>query len=152
MKRMMLPLACLLAWAAPDPAHSQAPAEQFVRGIYAAYASPDAPGSLDPRMAAQIFSPTLLNLIQRDKKVHSGEMGKLDDDPLCGCQDSDGLELSGLRIAPLSNGMLRASISLRFASTTNRLQLFLAKTPAGWRVDDVSSPGIKSLKHFLGTP
>src|ERR1700743_2435568 len=86
MRRLTLLLAALFSIAATSAgAQDAAGAKAFVAHLYAAYHG-QGPDYLGP-MAAKVFSPRLLKLIRRDTALAHGEVGALDGDPICNCQD-----------------------------------------------------------------
>ena len=145
-------LAALLSLLAAAPAGAGradlASARAFVDALYAGYVSGNAPppqGSVAP----QIFSPALLRLIRVDQARAGGEVGALDHDPLCACQDFtiSRLSVHGRRIAAD-----RARFDVRFdnAGTATLIGLELVQLPGvGWRVSDVHNPLTPSLEAYL---
>jgi hypothetical protein len=115
---------------------------------YQAYSRPDAPSSLDPTQERRIFSPALLADIRRDRPA-SGEVGKLDHDPLCDCQDPDGLKVISITVAPATHGRAVAHVRLMFNVAITPITLTLVETHSGWRVDDVGTASSTSLRKFL---
>lgn len=144
MNRALMAATMFLA-ASPVIAVESTP-NSFVTSLYQIYRNPDA----DPLggSAKKIFSPGLLALIRADK-VRSGEVGKLDYDPICGCQDADGLKLLAVTIKPLSATYVHAISKFRISATTKAVDLTLIKTSAGWRVDNVFSTDTGSLRDYL---
>ncbi len=141
--------ALLLAAPAAGSAQTLQDARGFVAGLYGAYrhASPDVLGA----RARSIFSPTLLALIRRDQRNAHGEVGALDGDPICDCQDPDGVRLAGLDLAASGPGRAVAHVRLRFAgSRSEAMTLDLVSVQGAWRVDDVHSADTPSLVRLLG--
>ena len=130
------------------PAVAQPSAKAFVQGLYAAYRNPDAPSTTGPS-APRVYSPKLVALIRADQKQAGGEVGKLGSDPLCGCQDAEGLKPLSVKIAPVAADKAKATSVFRLGGETRTVGLRLVRTPHGWRVDDVSSPETPSLRRFL---
>jgi hypothetical protein len=63
-----------------------------------------------------VFSPSLINLIHRDqRRTPRGYVGKLDYDPICSCQDFDGLQLTEVRIVKDAPDLAIAFVTLNFA-------------------------------------
>jgi Protein of unknown function (DUF3828) len=129
-------------------AQSVSDAQAFVLKLYQAYAhgSPDYLG----HNATQIFSAPLLKLIQRDAaQTKPGEIGALDGDPICDCQDSAGF--SDLDVTVVAGGKDRARADVRFviAATAVAVSLDLVAVHGQWRVDDVHTPDMPSLVALL---
>ncbi len=123
-------------------------AKGFVTGLYESYQHPDVFSSLAPAFEGKIFSPSLLILIRADQHQPPGNVGKLDFDPVCDCQDPDGLKLIKI-VAPAAVGRLSAVATFSLGGRIRIIHLDLADTDAGWRVDDISSPDVGSLRRFL---
>jgi hypothetical protein len=122
------------------------PARSFVENLY----------TLESRSQFADFkvflTPSLAALVERDRKSAHGEVGKLDFDPICDCQDADGLTF---QVVHLDQSGLRsvAIVSLHFsdkAARTVRLSLLGASNE--WRVDDIQTRDFKSLREFLTRP
>ncbi len=121
--------------------------------VYARYAE-DKTGLADMLLgkdAAQIFSPGLLRLMKRDQaRAGTGYVGALDFDPVCSCQDPDIMRVQGKAISMLSPTTATATVRLRFPQpATELVQLKMLLLPDGWRIDDISSKGVPSLRALL---
>ena len=117
-------------------------AEVFVRDLYAHYAS--GAGDFSPLFqpdAGRYFSPGVIALKRADdNRTPGGDEGAIGTDPICACQDEDGLTLVSLTLVPTQPGKIDADVALRImrdGSKITKLQLKLVQTAAGWRVDDV---------------
>jgi len=74
----------------------------------------------------------------------------LDFDPICACQDPDGLHVLKLEITPLGPKRMAAEVLVGYAAGTKQtIRLSLLQTPRGWRVDDVSTTDVASLRKLL---
>lgn len=137
---MILPFA-LAAMLSPAP-----PAESpraFVERLYAGYRdenfSPlDRPG--------RIFARPLVAAIREDARLSRDEVGFMDADPLCQCQDPAGLRPMVREVRQPSPKTAIARILLRFGGTDDRdIRLQLVRTRAGWRIADIATAGEPSL-------
>jgi hypothetical protein len=142
------PLAVLGA-VTPAPAQGDGAARVFTHRLYDAYRT-GAPDYLG-RDARRTFAPQLLALIRRDRaSAPPGEVGLLDGDPICDCQDAGGLRLTHLAITAAGPGRARARVSLRFPPVETRvLTLDLVAEQGEWRVADVHAAETPSLVRFL---
>ena len=126
-----------------------APAETpraFVDRIYAGYRDADY-NPLD--RPERLFAPPLVAAIRQDSRLSRDEVGWLDGDPLCQCQDHQGLEpvLGEVRRAARS---ATADILLRFPGYDDRhVRLRLVRTASGWRIADVATADDPSLLRDL---
>lgn len=147
----MLAMAMLLGMAVP-PAQGKDGARNFVQAIYARYSGAQGPGSDFLRKDGQdVFSPTLLRLIKSDvEATPQGFAGRLDFDPICSCQDPDGLRVESITVAPAKNRLVLATVILHYSDSTSKtVRLTLVSTKDGWRVYDVGSATVPSLRKFL---
>jgi hypothetical protein len=133
-------------------AQDAASAQTFVTGLYAAYRHHPGPDYLGP-VAKDVFSARLLALIRR-AALANGEVGALDGDPICDCQDASGLRLRELTtvsqaIAGRPSGKLIATVRLRGPDGSRTLRLDLIAVDGHWRVDDVHTHDTPSLAAYL---
>jgi hypothetical protein len=129
---------------AATPGAAQPP-EAFVRQAFAAGGELDA----DQRAYFALFAPELRGLIQRDHR--DGEVGALDYEPICHCQDDDGLvprtlKVSGDARAPVVEAEIVAPTA---PPTIDRVAYSLAWVDGGWRIADIRVAGRPSLKAWL---
>ena len=122
--------------AAPETAS----AEAMIRSLYAAYAT-DAGKGVDLSDPAY-FSGDLVeqNLAYQKREVEYDGEGTIEADPLCQCQDYEGLAVTALAMARTGPGTMDANATIKpFKDSADviKLTLKLVKTPAGWRIDDV---------------
>jgi hypothetical protein len=146
--RPLAPILIALVFAGPAAAQDLGQAKAFVTGLYAAYArhpGPDYAG----RQARQVFSPTLLALMRRDAaRTPKGDVGTLDGDPICNCQD---YEITSVEVAVTASGPAKARADVRFRNFGDPQSVTLDLVAAGgqWRVDDVHAEGTPSLAGLL---
>lgn len=135
-------LAALLAPAAP----AETP-RAFVERLYAGYRDPDYNPLARPK---RIFAPPLVAAIREDRRLSSDEVGYMDADPLCQCQDASGLspQVGEVRRSGRSTATAHVLLSLD-GSERRELHLRLVRTPAGWRIADVVTADEPSLLGSL---
>lgn len=126
-------------------------AEAFLRGVYGHYERDTAGWSVLGPNASEVFAPRLLTLIRKDQKAAKGEVGALDYDPVCNCQDYGPFRLDTVAIEP--NGADRATARVGFTNVDARvtLTLKLVLVKGRWRIDDIASPDIPSLVAHIET-
>lgn len=140
--------------AAPAPAMASAStdditsARAFLTHLYAGY-HPDA--GLDAILPdEQIYAPALLAAMQANSEAYSGEVGYLDGDPLCDCQDvTQDLRNLDVAIESLGDGRLRATLALEDLQHPLDLRLTLQRHGTSWRVADVATLTDPSLLRSL---
>ncbi len=149
-------IAAVLGLLAASPGAAQTPAvlgadgppETFVRSLYARYAPNEEMDGESPEYQDEnVYTPAVLALMARDRRLHDGELGFIDADWICQCQDPEGVRLRDVRVTP--TGPRRARAAVRFDFTTprseRRLRLDLERTARGWRVADVVPEGDPGL-------
>ena len=137
----------LLAFSWQAGAASLSPVD-FLKQVFANY-RPDTNFNPLGKGAPGIFSPSLLQLIRQDERNAHGEVGRLDHDPVCDCQDYN--VMTGFHYAVTQQTYSRASVSVRFVNgaTPTSVSFVLARTGNEWRIDDVADPQMPSLRRFL---
>jgi hypothetical protein len=122
-------------------------ARAFVLKLYGAYhgEGPDYLG----RGAPKVFSPRLLALIRRDRALtRKGEVGALDGDPICDCQDFD-ISHVETTIAPTGPGRVQAIINFINLGRMATVRLDLISVRGAWRIDNIHATGIADLAAYL---
>jgi hypothetical protein len=99
----------------------------------------------------KLLTPDLYNLVQRG--TQGGKTGGLDYDPICQCQDKDGLSAQILSVTGTKNKAI-AQVLLRFdadrIAPPKRLTFVLTRAPlAGWKIADIQTARVPSLKAWL---
>ena len=133
---LALAAALLAAPAAESP-------RAFVERLYAGYRDPD----YDPLARPErIFAPALVAEIRKDWKLSREEVGYMDADPLCQCQDAAGLR--AIIGGPGRSGYGPAAVRVRLSldgSERRDIVLRLVRTAQGWRVSDIATADEPSL-------
>lgn len=134
-------LALLAALLAPAP-----PAETpraFVERLYAGYRYPDYSPLARPR---RVFAAPLVAAIREDRKLSQDEVGYMDADPLCQCQDAAGLRaaIGDARLSGRKGATVQVGVT--FGGSDRRdLRLELVRAAAGWRISDIATADEPSL-------
>ncbi|MEA2998685.1 MAG: hypothetical protein QOK17_518 [Sphingomonadales bacterium] len=139
-------LAALAFAAAPVPA-AETP-RHFVERLYAGYRRQDYSPLARPTL---VFAPPLAAAISEDRRLSGDEVGFLDGDPVCDCQDPAGLRARIAELPPRGPAEATIRVTLRFGQSREGrlLTLRLARTAAGWRIADVATPDSPSLLQDL---
>ncbi len=129
-------------------------AEDFVRQTFQRYETMRAKGpDYTGKLAPLVFTPSLIQLIRRDQKGHPGEIGKLDADPICDCQDWNHLTVSTFEFVKESATNATVSFIVRDSAegaySLPRTRWHLVWLTTGWKIDDLETRGIPSLRKFL---
>lgn len=139
-------LLCLLSLFFSAPSLSQLPSlspEQTVRQIYQHYTS-DATGvNFGDTSSASLLSTRMKNaIILNNQLTLPGEIGWLDGDPICDCQDYETLVLEN--VSAIQTNETHASVTVRFRlfvdDTESRTQtLYMVAEDGRWLIDDIKS-------------
>jgi hypothetical protein len=157
MKKSLVALAAIVVLLATVSSHAQttAQAETFVRHIYSEYTTPSKHNSPDflGKDMARVFSPSLVRIIRIElRKTPKGDVGKIDGDPICNCQDWENLSITKLDITKNGDVTALASVTISNMDAQSSLKLSLLWTPQGWRIDDVSTADTPSYRKYLQAP
>ena len=136
----------MILLAAASTAAAQ-PARSFVERLYANYRIANY-SPLDH--SERVFAPQLDAAIKEDSRLAHGEVGFLDGDPICSCQDTGGMH-SKLVSVTMSGASATAHVLLKWDGDKKArdVELKLIHTPAGWRVADVATSDEPSLLKDL---
>jgi hypothetical protein len=140
-----------------DPAQSSpassgpdiAAARQFLESLYANYRV-DGEGVPNQTVKeTDIYDPSLLVLMHANQQAAGdGEVGYIDGDPLCDCQDFD-IRAVKLDFKAVGKNQLVATVVFHNLDRDTKLRLALRFTSRGWRVADVISASDGSLREGL---
>ncbi|HEU5481970.1 MAG TPA: DUF3828 domain-containing protein [Sphingomicrobium sp.] len=118
---------------------------EFIERLYADYAKPDYSPFKNPEL---VFAPRLQAAIEEDSRLFQNEVGYLDGDPICQCQDAEGLNATITSVSAEGPDKATVSVSIGLLGYERRPATFsLVRTKDGWRISDVSSADEPS---FLG--
>jgi hypothetical protein len=149
--RIVLALGCLLSFAAPAAAQDMASAESFLRTLYAGYAPGKKPPASFGKDVDRLFAPALAGLIRADSALAMGEVGTLDSDPICACQDWDKLKVTKIDLMPDGPKRARATVSFDNAGGKTTVRYWLEAVDGKWRIADISERSMESLRQMLAT-
>ena len=139
---MSLALAAALLAAAPPAETPRA----FLESVYAGYSDEDYSPLARPR---RVFARPLVAAIKEDGRLSDGEVGYMDADPLCQCQDHSGLRPLIGQVAGDSK-TATADIALNFSGSDRRdIEVKLVRSGAGWRIADIATADEPSLLESL---
>jgi hypothetical protein len=138
-----------LAAAALAPAPADESPRAFVERLYAGYRDPDYSPLERPE---RVFAPPVVAAIREDQRLSRDEVGYMDADPLCQCQDPAGLSPLIAEVRRPGARTASARILLRFGvdgDGDREVSLQLVRTPSGWRIADVATPDSPSMLREL---
>jgi hypothetical protein len=133
--------------AAPDAAS----AKSFVENLYSHYPSNPNRKAFDPtgKNASQVFDPGMIAAFREDSKLANGEVGFVEADPLCQCQDDHGLQPKVVSVTIKGPNAADAVVNLQFPGETRTITLHLVPVNGAWRIYDLSIAETKSYRADL---
>lgn len=153
MKRLVLAAAGLtlaLGLAFPAAAQRVDPsAETFVRAIYAGYAAAEAGDAAPPEDGSPMWSRRMAALIDRDIELAGDDLPFLDADPICNCQDWEGIAVQSVRLRAIGRGRVEATVRFVNGGEAQTGRFILIREDGGWRIDDVLNPPYRGLAARL---
>jgi hypothetical protein len=139
----MIALALLLA-AAPPAAETP---RGWMERVYASYSNPDFNPLSHPD---RYFAPRLIAAIKEDSRLAHGEVGYVDGDPICQCQDPAGMKPHILGVT--RHGASRASVRVLIDwedNTARKARFDLVRLHGHWRIADVASGDERSFLRAI---
>lgn len=140
--------------AAPAASSDAADVKAFLDGLYAHYKT-SKNNTFAPFDANQsdVLDPDTMALMKADDKALNGDLGDIDGDWLCDCQDFESITAT---VTVLSATPTSAKATADFRDTMDspggkpKHDTFdLVKTPAGWRIHDMGTSDQPSLRKVL---
>lgn len=102
--------------------------------------------------AAEVFDPDMLALLKADASKLDGEVGVIDGDWLCDCQDFASIR-ANIKVTwatPTRATATAAIVDTGVPDKAARLNLFtLDKVGGAWRIHDIQETGQPSLRQML---
>ncbi len=145
--------------AAPTPVAAESPdaaaAKAFLEGLYAHYKASSSTGTTWAPMDAnikEVFDADMVKLMAADTKALKGDLGEIDGDWLCDCQDwgSIAATVTVTSATPTDAKAVAVFHDTEVKEESARRDTFdLVKTPAGWRIHDMGTMSDPSLRAVL---
>jgi Protein of unknown function (DUF3828) len=145
---------CILAAgvsAAQAAEPTAASAEQFVRGLYANYTHNGKPTPFVYPDAKSIADPNMMALLKRDRDKSNGEVGAMDSDPICRCQDWEAIKVTSVHVTMEGASAANADVTMSDMGDVQKIHYSLAWTKDGWRIHDIGAKDEPSLLSYLKT-
>jgi hypothetical protein len=141
----LITLLCLLPFVAQASAQDAASAKSFLESLYRLYGKGGKGVALSGPQARRVYDVALLALMRADEKANGpDQVGVLDGDPLCSCQDWDALRDLKITVETPVAGRALARVSFALFAAKGggpedrrRLEITLAGKQGQWRVYDV---------------
>ena len=142
-------LLCLFAATPAMAEPSAATAEQFLRGLYAQYTPHGKPVAFVYPDAKGMVDPAMLALLKHDKDASNGEVGAMDSDPICGCQDWTAVKVVSVHVTMPDKATAAADIVFSDNGEVEKVHFALVWTSGGWRIHDIGTKDEPSLAAYL---
>jgi len=128
-------------------------ARTFVQKLYAHYPQKEGGPFFEPtgKNAADVFDAGLVAAFKEDTRLAKGEVGFVDADPICMCQDDGGLKPKIVSVT-MKGANADAVVDLQYQGgdgKPNLLTLHLVPVNGQWRVHDLSMGEVKSYRDDL---
>ena len=91
----------------------------------------------------------MIAAFREDARLANGEVGFVDADPLCQCQDDGGLKSKVVSVTMTGPNAADAVVNLQYPDTTLALTLHLVPVNGAWRIYDLSTGDVKSYRADL---
>jgi len=124
-------------------------ARHFLEQLYAKYSVPGKGPSPLGKDSAKLFAPELLALIREDQRRSKGEVGLLDHDPICSCQDFENLKVTEIQASPAGQNRAKAKVSFVNGGNAVEVGFLLVRRSGRWRILDIQEPDVPSLRRYL---
>jgi hypothetical protein len=142
---------------APPPAAdaSAASAKAFLEGLYAHYkSSENNTFQMFGANEADVFDADTIALLKDDERLLKGELGDIDGDWLCDCQDFVSLK-SRVTVRAAAPTTAKAHADFEDVGMPGQgarhADFELVRTNGAWRIHDITTPGEPSLRNTLQT-
>src|SRR5689334_18371249 len=126
-----------------------ASAEQFLRGLYAKYTHNGKPTPFVYPDAKSIADADMMALLKRDHDKSNGEVGAMDSDPICRCQDWEAIKVTAVHVTMQGTNAAAADLTFSDMGDVQKLQYSLVWTKDGWRIHDIATKDEPSLIAYL---
>ena len=154
MRKLAIAVWCILAAgvsAAQAAEPTAASAEQFVRGLYAKYTHNGKPTPFVYPDAHNIADSGMMALLKHDKDKSNGEVGAMDSDPICRCQDWEAIKVKSLSVTMQGGNAAAAAVEISDMGDVQKIHYSLVWTKDGWRIHDIGAKDEPSLIAYLKT-
>ena len=148
-------LALVFTAITPARAADLADARAFVQQLYAHYPEP-AHSTFEPTGAdaRSVFAPSIIALFRENARLTpKGDVGAIDSDPICDCQDDGGLRSHIGAVRLVAPDTATAQVVLTFTEASppeeRRLTLTLVTVHGQWRIYDIRSQDTPSFRAYV---
>ncbi len=122
--------------------------EGFVREVYRPYEQRRQPKDFAVRNGASILSPRFRALVLKDRAQAGGEIGIIEGDPICQCQDVVKFRVTELNVGGDRENAL-VDVAFQNGADRGKVKLSLLYTDRGWLIDDITTRDVLSYRTIL---
>src|SRR5437773_5937926 len=126
--------------AAASNAAEVASARAFLRALYAHYERNDSFAILGDKEEPEYFAADTLKLLRENTRLLQGEVGDIEVDPVCVCQDSAGLKATIGDVVMTGPASARATVLLKDTGSpkfSSEIRFDLVFERGKWRIQDL---------------
>lgn len=123
-------------------------AEDFVRALYVQVADPEFSALYGPTQP-EVFSASAVQAIQTASDLRGSETPLFEADPLCGCQDPEGVTLSSVDVRQTDVDRADAAVTLMQGGAQTSTTLNLLRENGEWRIDNITPEGDPTMRDQL---
>ncbi|HEX3664646.1 MAG TPA: DUF3828 domain-containing protein [Rhizomicrobium sp.] len=124
--------------------------QAFLQRLYAAYAPHGKGNDFSYPDARAIVDASLLARLRNDRIKSKGEVGAMDSDPICQCQDWESFKVVSLHAQMNGPGRARGDVTFRPDPQSTMIVHFdLVQENGAWKIHDLSSQETPSLLAYL---
>jgi len=135
--------------AAPDAASARA----FIEKLYSHYPSNPNGMAFDPtgKNAADVFDPGMIAAFREDARLNKDEVGFVDADPICQCQDDAGLKAKIASVTMKGANAADVDVKLTYEGEPKPRTIIMHLVPVNgaWRIYDITTAEMKSYRADL---
>lgn len=121
----------------------------FLERLYAAYAPHGKGNNFAYPEARVIVDSSLLALLHRDQIMSKGEVGALDGDPVCQCQDWGAFKVQSIQTEMKAPGHATGDVAFAMEGRQETVRFDLVLENGVWKIHDLSSKDTPSLQAYL---
>ena len=123
-------------------------AKALLERIYKDYQNDFITSTLHSAYADSILAPELLELVHLDRQRPEGDGGLLNWDPLCDCQDPEGVTIDTIMVSAGPDSA-NGEVWLGFFDSVKVISFKLVLLDHKWLISDIGSKSNPSLYHYL---
>ena len=138
--------ALLISSCQPNASEAES-AKKFLEQIYRQY-DHDGPDTANSG-ASEMFDTELLALIHEDQRIAGEEVGLLNHDPICACQDWENLVVKIIEVILTHKNQAKADVTFTNSNEVVRVGFTLVRQLEQWRISDIEEPVVTEFESVF---